>query len=184
MFPKLARLKSCCHRRRLVQFVGASSYHAPVHRCLPSYYLHCFTDRFRVMRAASPPNRVPSFRPCVIGTLQLPRFQSHALMKPRRCNQLWQEIWPKFPGPNFLTVDSSPGALVLNFHVGLHVMLVDDVLALFVHHLSLRVLGMHHWHIVGMAGLWCISLLLSDWIRPIRCRGMLLSMLRRSLTRS
>jgi hypothetical protein len=69
---------------------------------------------------------------------------------------------------------------MLNLHVGL-VRLVDDMLALLVHHLRLTVLSMHHGHLVAVADLRRVALLGTNWVGAIGCRCVMLLVLRRAL---
>lgn len=73
---------------------------------------------------------------------------------------------------------------MLHFHVCLHMVLVHDMLSLVVDHSALRMLSVHHGHVVGMADLRRIALLLTDGVRVVRRRRVLLTMLSRCLTGS
>lgn len=70
---------------------------------------------------------------------------------------------------------------MLNLHVGL-IRLVDDVLALLVHHLRLTVLGMHHGHLATVTHLRWVALLRTNWVGAVGCRRVMLLVLRRTLT--
>ena len=77
-------------------------------------------------------------------------------------------------------LDESWSSSMLNLHVGL-VRLVDDVLTLFVHHLRLTVLSVHHGHLAAVADLRRVALLRTNWVGAIRRRRVMLLVLRWTL---
>jgi len=77
------------------------------------------------------------------------------------CRHIWQcESIEARSRPGLLCGNSRLSVLYL--HVGLHVVLIHDMLSLFIYHSILRMLSMHHGHVVCVTDLWRVSLLLSN----------------------